>query len=66
VLARSLNLDVLAEGVETAEQAAWLKREGCDWAQGWHFGRPMAAEDFVVTTHEPVADTVRPRRLQLA
>ena len=52
VLARSLNLDVLAEGVETAEQAAWLQREGCDWAQGWHYGRPMPAEDFVVITHE--------------
>ena len=52
VLARSLNLDVLAEGVETAEQAAWLRREGCDWAQGWHYGRAVPAEDFTVITHE--------------
>ncbi len=69
VLARSLNLDVLAEGVETAEQAAWLKREGCDWAQGWHYGRPMPAEDFVVTLHEPAPAglaLVPPRQLQLA
>jgi EAL domain-containing protein (putative c-di-GMP-specific phosphodiesterase class I) len=48
VLARSLNLDVLAEGVETAAQAAWLRREGCDWAQGWHYGRAVPAEDFAV------------------
>lgn len=47
VLARSLQLDVLAEGVETPEQAEWLRREGCEWAQGWFYGRPMPAGDFV-------------------
>jgi EAL domain-containing protein (putative c-di-GMP-specific phosphodiesterase class I) len=45
-------MDVLAEGVESAEQAAWLQREGCDWVQGWFFGRPMPAEDFAVARHE--------------
>ncbi|OWQ44750.1 hypothetical protein CDL60_22990 [Roseateles noduli] len=65
VLARSLNLDVLAEGVETIEQAEWLRREGCDWAQGWYYGRPMPPEDFVVT---PPPEPLRraPKRLQLA
>ncbi|WP_310383443.1 EAL domain-containing protein [Roseateles sp.] len=68
VLARSLHLDVLAEGVETAEQAAWLQREGCDWAQGWYYGRPMPAEDFVVV-HQvlPAAPKLAVvKRLQLA
>ncbi|QPF71591.1 EAL domain-containing protein [Roseateles sp. DAIF2] len=65
VLARSLNLDVLAEGVETAEQAAWLRREGCDWAQGWHYGRPMPAEDFNFTP-PPEQRKARVRHLQLA
>ena len=67
VLARSLNLDVLAEGVETAEQAAWLQREGCDWAQGWHFGRPMPAEDFVVIRQQaPEGSNLHSRHAALA
>jgi sensor c-di-GMP phosphodiesterase-like protein len=66
VLARSLNLDVLAEGVETAEQAAWLAREGCDWAQGWHYGRPMPAEDFHYTPPPALPAQPRAKRLQLA
>ncbi|HLO93362.1 MAG TPA: hypothetical protein VK195_03530 [Burkholderiaceae bacterium] len=32
--------------VASAQQAEWLRREGCDWAQGWHYGRPMPAEAF--------------------
>jgi sensor c-di-GMP phosphodiesterase-like protein len=68
VLARSLHLDVLAEGVETESQAAWLQREGCDWAQGWHYGRPMPAEDFVAVVHAVPAGPKLAvvKRLQLA
>ncbi len=46
-LGHSLNLSVVAEGVETAEQLARLRAEGCDEVQGYYFGRPMPAEDFV-------------------
>ena len=43
-LGHRLGLTVTSEGVETAGQAARLAALGCDSAQGWHFGRPAAAE----------------------
>lgn len=45
-MGRSLNLRVIAEGVETEEELAFLKLHGCDEAQGFYFGRPMPSEDF--------------------
>ena len=46
-LGEAIDAQLVAEGVETEAQADWLRREGCHMAQGWHFGRPMALEDFI-------------------
>jgi len=45
-LGQSLNLRVVAEGVETAEEMAFLKAQSCDEAQGYFFGRAVAASQF--------------------
>ena len=45
-MARALNLDVVAEGVETEAQAAFLLAHNCDQFQGYLFGKPMPAEEF--------------------
>ena len=45
-LGRNLNLEVVAEGVETEEQARLLRTEGCDLFQGYLFSPPVTAEAF--------------------
>ncbi|MEU2614851.1 bifunctional diguanylate cyclase/phosphodiesterase [Micromonospora sp. NPDC007271] len=46
-LAHALDLTVTVEGVETGDQADRLRAIGCDAGQGWHFGRPAPAAQFL-------------------
>jgi EAL domain-containing protein (putative c-di-GMP-specific phosphodiesterase class I) len=45
-LGRELELNIVAEGVETAEQAAVARRLGCEHLQGYYFSIPLAAAAF--------------------
>lgn len=44
--AQTLNLTVVAEGIETREQANFCREKGCDLLQGYHYSMPVAAEPF--------------------
>lgn len=47
-MAKSLNLMIVAEGIETSEQLKKLKELGVEFGQGWLFGKPMSLMDFFV------------------
>jgi EAL domain-containing protein (putative c-di-GMP-specific phosphodiesterase class I) len=47
-MAQSLNLEVIAEGVETEVQYEFLKNKGCNEMQGYFFSRPLRTEDMTV------------------
>ncbi len=45
-MARSLKLNVIAEGVENQEQLNYLAAHGCDEVQGYFLGKPVPADEF--------------------
>jgi EAL domain-containing protein (putative c-di-GMP-specific phosphodiesterase class I) len=45
-LAHTLGLEVVGEGVEREEQAVILREMGCDMAQGYHYSKPLPAEEI--------------------
>jgi diguanylate cyclase (GGDEF)-like protein len=56
-LGRSLSLPITAEGVETAEQAEYLRSLDCTEAQGYHFGRPVPATEVAAIVLRNFAET---------
>lgn len=51
MLSQQLAMNVIAEGIETIEEAATLRDLGCDYGQGYHFSRPMTAPDITSWLH---------------
>ena len=47
MLAKNMKMDIIAEGIETPEEAVILKEMDCDKAQGYHFARPMPETDVI-------------------
>jgi len=58
-MGRSLGLRVIAEGVETQEQLAFLQAEQCDEAQGYYFSRPVPPQQFTELLETSLLEPVR-------
>jgi EAL domain-containing protein (putative c-di-GMP-specific phosphodiesterase class I) len=61
-MARKLGMEVVAEGVETAEQLAESRALGCHVGQGYYFARPQPAEAISAWRREPDASFIGTNR----
>jgi diguanylate cyclase (GGDEF)-like protein/PAS domain S-box-containing protein len=59
-MGRSLKLRVVAEGVETLEELAFLRAHRCDEAQGYYFARPVASQQFAGLLETGISEAVLP------
>jgi EAL domain-containing protein (putative c-di-GMP-specific phosphodiesterase class I) len=57
-MGRSLKLRVVAEGVGTQEEQAFLQAHQCDKAQGYYFSRPLAVPQFAQLLQIDIAETI--------
>ncbi len=53
-MSKSLNLKVIAEGVERPEQLDFLRENGCDLIQGYLFSKPVSADEMMVLLESPL------------
>ena len=51
-MSKKLNMPVIAEGVEKEDQVSFLKSIGCDYVQGYYFGKPMPVTDYEKLVYE--------------
>ncbi|GGE31149.1 GGDEF-domain containing protein [Halopseudomonas oceani] len=65
-LGRSLNMEVIAEGVESAEQEAYIIAQGCNEGQGYYYSRPLSATAFTDWLHSYNHATEKARRSELS
>jgi sensor c-di-GMP phosphodiesterase-like protein len=61
-MARTLSLEMIAEGVETAEQHQILREAGVQFAQGWLFAKPMGMSELIAFMHQ--RNTAQPAFVQ--
>lgn len=61
-MAKELDYEVVAEGVETEQALRLIRDWGCHIAQGYHFAKPMAAADFLAYVVQRSMDATAPRR----
>ena len=61
-MGRNLEMDVIAEGVESVSQLEFLRRNGCHYAQGRLFGEPMKAEELLALLQRQTASGAAFRR----
>ena len=63
-MARNLNIETVAEGVETRDQKDFLNKEGCKMMQGYYFGRPMPEDKFekILRSQEPAGKPKKSRK----
>ena len=57
-MAHAMELDVIAEGVETKAQVGFLRQHGCNKLQGFHYDRPLEGEEIVTTLRDRRSRTI--------